>query len=603
VTVQFNNVPSFLIANGSTNVLVERMPSTNAYVSAPTVVSNGPMTVSGSSLTVNINWSNALDAYAITLTPGSGGATPTPTPTSQPPQQDPVVWYQFDQSSGTTATDSSGNGQHATLVNGASWIGGTIGNAVNLDGSNDYVSMPTGVVSSLNDFTIATWVNLDSSSNWSRIFDFGTGTSVNMFLTPQNGSTGAVRFAITTGGGSSEQQITGSSALPTGTWTHVAVTKSGNTGTLYVNGSVVGTNNSMSLSPASLGNTNQNWIGQSQYSADPNLDGQIDDFRIYNRALSGSEVDDLASGGGGPTPTPTNTPTNTPTPSGSSEPISQSNWSLQFVDSEELSGEDGAATNAFDGNSGTIWHTEWSSSDPPHPHEIQINLGASYNVDGFRYLPRQDGNTNGRISQYQFYVSTSPSNWGSTVASGTFANNSSEKEVTFTAKTGQYVRLVALSEVNGNPWTSAAEINVLGTSAGGPTPTPTNTPVSSSTYQAEDASVGGGATVDTNHTGYNGSGFVNFPTNGGFVEYQNVDGGSGGSRTLQFRFALGASGSRTGSLIVNGNSQNITFQPTGAWNAWEVQNVVVNLNGGTNNTIRLESTGQDLANQDQMTVN
>jgi hypothetical protein len=317
-------------------------------------------------------------------------------------------------------------------------------------------------------------------------------------------------------------------------------------------------------------------------------------------------VSDLASGGG-PTPTPTNTPvgpTNTPTATPTGQPgglISQDNWSLQYVDSEELSGEDGAATNAFDTNTGTIWHTEWESSSPTHPHEIQINLGEEYSVDGFRYLPRQDGNENGRISQYQFYVSSNPSNWGSAVASGTFANSSSEKEVTFAAKTGQYVRLVALSEVNGNAWTSAAEINVLGTSAG-PTPTPTSTP-SSITYQAEDANVGGGATIDTNHTGYNGSGFVNFPGSGGYVEFQNVDGGSGGSRTLAFRFALGASSARTGSLTVNGSSQNITFQPTGAWNSWNTMNVTVNLNSGSNNTIRLQSTGQDLANLDQLTVN
>ncbi len=80
VAVVFNNIPSWLIANGTTNVLVERMPSTNAYVSAPIVVSNSSMAVSGSSLTVNINWSNCLDAYAITLTPGSGGVSPTATP-------------------------------------------------------------------------------------------------------------------------------------------------------------------------------------------------------------------------------------------------------------------------------------------------------------------------------------------------------------------------------------------------------------------------------------------------------------------------------------------------------------------------------------------
>jgi hypothetical protein len=66
---------------------------------------------------------------------------------------------------------------------------------------------------------------------------------------------------------------------------------------------------------------------------------------------------------------------------------------------------------------------------------------------------------------------------------------------------------------------------------------------------------------------------------------------------------LGAGSSRTGQLTVNGASQNITFNPTGAWNTWVVQNVPVTLNSGTNNTIRLQSTGQDLANQDQLTVN
>jgi hypothetical protein len=136
-------------------------------------------------------------------------------------------------------------------------------------------------------------VRLDTTGNWRRLFDFGSGTSMNMFLTPQSGS-GAVRFAITTGGWSAEQQINGSSALPTGQWTHVAVTRSGNTGRLYVNGAQVGQNSNLTLSPASLGNTTQNWIGRSQYSADPFLDGQVDDFRIYNRALSSSEIQSLS---------------------------------------------------------------------------------------------------------------------------------------------------------------------------------------------------------------------------------------------------------------------------------------------------------------------
>ena len=203
----------------------------------------------------------------------------------------PVTLYHFDETGGTTAADASGGGRTATLQGGATFVAGRVGNAVSLSGSSQFVSMPTGIVSGLNDFTIATWVNESSTSNWRRIFDFGTGTTVNMFLTPQSGS-GTIRFAITTGGSGAEQRVNGTAALPTGTWKHVAVTLSGNVGILYVDGVEVGRNTAMTLHPSSLGSTTQNWIGRSQY-ADPFLAGQVDEFRIYNRALSPAEVQAL----------------------------------------------------------------------------------------------------------------------------------------------------------------------------------------------------------------------------------------------------------------------------------------------------------------------
>ena len=204
----------------------------------------------------------------------------------------------FNEASGTTAADSTVNGRHGTLVNGPTRVTGKGGNAVDLDGTNDYVSLPTGVVSTLSDFTISTWVNLDAASPWSRIFDFGSGTTSYMFLTPANGATGTVRFAITTSGGGGEQTISGTSALPTGAWTHVAVTVSGNLGILYVNGVEVGRNAALTLTPVSLGVTTQNWIGRSQYS-DPYLNGRVDDFRIYSNALAASDVLALFNGTAG----------------------------------------------------------------------------------------------------------------------------------------------------------------------------------------------------------------------------------------------------------------------------------------------------------------
>lgn len=173
-------------------------------------------------------------------------------------------------------------------------VPGEIGNAVKLSGNGEYVNLPNGIVSGLHDFTISAWVNPSANSAWSRVFDFGTGTSNFMFLTLSAGG-GPLRFADATpsGGGDS---ITGPGTLPLNTWSHVAVTLSGHTGTLYVNGQPVATNTNMTLTPADLGATNQNWIGRSQFIADPYLAATVDDFQIYDHALSAAEIAALASG-------------------------------------------------------------------------------------------------------------------------------------------------------------------------------------------------------------------------------------------------------------------------------------------------------------------
>ncbi len=174
-------------------------------------------------------------------------------------------------------------------------VPGEIGNAVQLSGNGEYVSLPAGIVSGLHDFTISAWVNPSANTAWSRVFDFGTGTGDYMFLTLSAGG-GPVRFAITTSGNGAEQQLNAPGNLPLNTWSHVAVTLSGTTGTLYVNGQPVATNTTMTLNPAALGVTTQNWIGRSQFSGDPFLAATVDDFQIYDRALSPAEIATLASG-------------------------------------------------------------------------------------------------------------------------------------------------------------------------------------------------------------------------------------------------------------------------------------------------------------------
>jgi len=86
--------------------------------------------------------------------------------------------------------------------------------------------------------------------------------------------------------------------LPTG-WQHVAITLSGTTGTMWLNGVPVATNPNMTISPADLGATDQNWIGRSQFSADPSLGATVDDSQIYDHALSAAEIAALAGGQAG----------------------------------------------------------------------------------------------------------------------------------------------------------------------------------------------------------------------------------------------------------------------------------------------------------------
>ena len=187
-------------------------------------------------------------------------------------------------------------GQPGTPPPPATWGTGRFGNGLVLTGDGQYVGLPDATIDGLHDFTISMWVNLRELRTWSRAFDFGTGTTANMFLTVDAGS--GPRFAITRTGGGGEQRINGTSRLQTGRWTHLAVTLSGEVGTLYVDGAVAGTNTAMTLSPADLGAPKNNWIGRSQYG-DAMLAGVVDDVTIHSRALSAAEVAQLVGTPGG----------------------------------------------------------------------------------------------------------------------------------------------------------------------------------------------------------------------------------------------------------------------------------------------------------------
>lgn len=313
----FTNTPRFAIRTHATG----EQTITSSVPLAAGSWNHVAVTLSGSVGTLYINGEAVGTNPAMTLTPADLGATPAnligksqwPDPYFDGKIDDlridsrawstmeisslarmPFAHLTFGEGSGTMASDVTGNGWNGTLVNGPVWSAGWENpGAVELDGNDDHVALPGGVVAGLEGITIAAWVRLDSVPTWSRIFDFGTASNNYMFLTPSAGGTNAVRFAIRTPG-VGEEIIDGTAALPVGQWTHVAVTLSGGSGALYVNGVAVGTKSGMTLTPASLRNTTANFIGKSQW-ADPHLDGRVDDFRIYGRSFDATSIQALAS--------------------------------------------------------------------------------------------------------------------------------------------------------------------------------------------------------------------------------------------------------------------------------------------------------------------
>ncbi|WP_202874872.1 phosphocholine-specific phospholipase C [Kribbella albertanoniae] len=134
--------------------------------------------------------------------------------------------------------------------------------------------------------------------------------------------------------------------------------------------------------------------------------------------------------------------------------------SVRSFDSQESGNP---ATAVVDGNASTYWHSRWSEPAAPLPHEIQLDLGSARTVTGLTYLPRQDGSANGRIGQYELYLSTDGTNWGSAHATGRFADTAAAKTIRCWPSTARYLRLRALSEAgNRGPWSSAAELTPLG---------------------------------------------------------------------------------------------------------------------------------------------
>ena len=155
-----------------------------------------------------------------------------------------------------------------------------------------FVQLPYRVADS-DELSVAMWVKWNTSTTqWQRIFDFGNDEDHYLFLTPNSG-TSKMRFAIKNGG--DEQILDCPSKLSSYLWKHVVVTMGKDKTAIYVDGTEVASTTGITIKPSDIRPV-LNYLGRSQYTADPNISANYDDVRIFNYALSADEVKAVKDG-------------------------------------------------------------------------------------------------------------------------------------------------------------------------------------------------------------------------------------------------------------------------------------------------------------------
>ncbi len=211
-----------------------------------------------------------------------------------------VAAYAFNETSGTTASDASGNGRTGT-VNGATWsASGRYGGALSFDGSNDLVTVADANALDLTTgMTLSAWLRPTTLSGWRTALLKEAPSGLSYALYAHDNSPQPAAY-VNVG---SDRSAAGTGALALNTWSHLASTYDGTTLRLYVNGVLVG---SQAMTGAIAASTGALHIGGNTIWGE-DFSGLIDDVRVYNRALSVSEIQTDLNGAVVP-PVPDTTP-------------------------------------------------------------------------------------------------------------------------------------------------------------------------------------------------------------------------------------------------------------------------------------------------------
>jgi Galactose oxidase-like, Early set domain/Concanavalin A-like lectin/glucanases superfamily/Bacterial Ig domain/Bacterial Ig-like domain/Kelch motif/Galactose oxidase, central domain len=297
-TFATSTTPLTLAGTASDNVGVAQVTWSNSQGGSGTASGTTNWSASGIALQAG---TNLLTVTARDAAGNTGTDTLTVTYTPPSPSAGLVAAYGFNEGAGTFSADVSGNGHTATLVNNPSWVAGQFGSALSFNGTSSYAT--TGLTTNLPNWTVSGWVRgqaAPAAAAPSGPINRQANYQINWnHDNPLFQGTAAMRIGTT-------WHIASFGPLAGNTWYYLAATYDGETLRAYTNGQLITSNPTPSgppaAEPAAL------TIGR-HATVNNFFQGSVDNVRIYNRALSQTEIQSDMTTPLGPPPPDTTPPT------------------------------------------------------------------------------------------------------------------------------------------------------------------------------------------------------------------------------------------------------------------------------------------------------